>query len=201
VDLAAMRRAGLCFAQATALGFALLVAACGNQPATPALQPPPTASEATPDSVSDQVLAVVQQYYADFSARDWTVYAQHFWPGATLTTIWQPPGEPEPRVVTTTVEAFIAQAPQGPGSRSVFEERMTDATVTGNDQLAQVWANYTAKFGEPGALEEWSGIDAFTLMKFEGRWRIVALAYANASGGPGAPLRRPDSTQGARSPR
>jgi hypothetical protein len=139
---------------------------------------PPTVLATTPDSIRDQVLARVQQYYIDFSRRDWNRYAEHFWPGATLTTVWQPPGEPEPRVVATTVPAFIEQAPQGPGSRQIFEERMTRAEVRANGDIAQVWANYTARFGDPGDIDEWSGVDTFTLLRHNGQWRIVALAYA-----------------------
>ena len=141
-------------------------------------EPPPTVLDATPDSIRDQVLARVQQYYADFSRRDWVRYAEHFWPGATLTTIWQPPGEPEPRVVATTVAAFIEQAPQGPGSKQIFEERMDRAEVRANANIAQVWASYTARFGDPGAVDEWTGVDTFTLLRHNGAWRIVALAYA-----------------------
>lgn len=43
--------------------------------------------------------------------------------------------------------------------------------------LAHAWAGYDARFGELGKIQEWSGIDAFTLMKHEGRWRIVSLAF------------------------
>lgn len=139
---------------------------------------------AAPDSVRDEVLAVIEQYYADLSARDWDRVRGHFWPHATLATIWQPPGEPSDRVVTTTIEEFIEQAPQGPGSRSVFAEEMTAAHVRGDDQLAQVWAYYDARFGDPGDMQEWSGIDAFTLIRFDARWRITAMAYLPTGGGP-----------------
>lgn len=133
---------------------------------------------APPDSLRDQVLAVLEQYYADLSARDWPRFREHFWPGATLTTVWQPPGEPEPRVVTSSVDAFIQAAPQGPGSKPIFEEKMTHAEVRATGTVAQVWAHYQARFGEPGAIDEWTGVDAFTLLRHEGRWRIVALSYA-----------------------
>lgn len=170
--------------------FALLGPAC--EPAEPpAAAEPPAVVVATPDTLRDQVLAFVEQYYADFSARDWERYAGYFWPGATLTTVWQPPGEPAPRVVTTSIEEFVAQAPEGPGSRQIFEERMTEAHVRAEGNLAQVWASYDARFGDPGDIQEWSGVDAFTLMRFDGRWRIVALAYSNDDAAPAPAARDP----------
>lgn len=137
------------------------------------------AHEERSDSSEDlaPVRAEIERYYADFSSRDWKAYADHFWPGATLTTIWQPPWENAPRVVATSVPDFVAQAPQGPDSKSIFEERMTGAEVKRCGSLAQVWAGYSARFGEPGDVMEWSGVDAFTLLEHDGRWRIVSLAW------------------------
>lgn len=165
------------------LWLAPLAPAC-EQAEPPEPPAPPVVTDATPDTLRDQALAFVEQYYADFSARDWVRYADHFWPGATLTTVWQPPGEPAARVVTTSIEEFTAQAPAGPGSRQIFEERMTSAQVRASGDLAQVWASYEARFGDPGDIQEWTGVDAFTLMRFEGRWRIVSLAYSNDENGP-----------------
>lgn len=137
-------------------------------------------SDGLPDE-QQAVLEELEAYYADFSARDWEAFADHFWPGANLTAIWQPPGESAERVVATSVPAFVEKAPEGPGSATIFEEWMTAATlrVTSNG-LAQAWVDYEARFGEPDALMEWSGVDAFTLMRFDGRWRIASLAYVAA---------------------
>jgi hypothetical protein len=131
-----------------------------------------------PDSVEDEILEALENYYADFSARDWEAFASHFWPGATITTIWAPPGESAPRVVAQTIPDFIAKAPEGPGSKPIFEERMDDARVRAHGNLAQVWAAYTARFGEPGNVLVWKGIDAFSLLKHEDRWRITSLTFA-----------------------
>jgi len=123
------------------------------------------------------ILNEMRTYYRDFSARNWPAYAGHFWPGADLTTIWQPPGEDSARVVATSVPDFVAQAPRGPGSRSIFEERMLDVRITMGDDLAQAWARYRATFGEPGQVSEWEGIDALTFVRHGGQWRIVGLAF------------------------
>lgn len=129
------------------------------------------------DSLETVLLERVKSYYADFSSRDWNRYADHFWPGAHLTTVWQPPGADSLEVTMTTIEEFIAQADQGPGSQPVFEEKMIDAKVQAYNNLATVWATYAATFGSKDSLMEWQGIDAFTYMKHEGQWRIIALGY------------------------
>ncbi len=128
-------------------------------------------------AAKEDVPKELRQYYADLSARDWKAFADHFWPGATITTIWQPEGEMAQRVFVSTIPEFVAEAPKGPGSKAIFEEKMTGATVRLKGNLAQVWAGYEAKFGEPGKVAEWTGTDAFTLMKHEGRWRIVSLVF------------------------
>jgi hypothetical protein len=136
----------------------------------------------------DLLRASVAACYREMSARDWPAYRARFWPQATLTTVWQPPGEPRPRVVVTTIESFLAHTAQGPDSKRIFEERLLgqEVRVTGN--LAQVWARYEARFGDPGNVAVWRGIDAFTWMKHDGTWRITGLAYTDEPATPrGAP--------------
>lgn len=59
-------------------------------------------------------------------------------------------------------------------SRSELSERGFDATATVQDRVAQVWMPYDLYIGG-----KWShcGVDVFTLMKGEGRWRVAALIY------------------------
>ena len=141
----------------------------------------PTSTSEARDSAGgrDSVWAELGRYYRDFTVRDWTAFADHFWRGATLTTVWMPPGEAGPRVVATTVADFVRQAPLGPGRQPIFSERMLDAEVRVHGNLAHAWARYEARFGTPGSVAVWWGIDAFTLMAHDGRWRIVALAYTD----------------------
>jgi len=58
---------------------------------------------------------------------------------------------------------------------SDFTERGFDATVRVQDRVAQVWMPYDLYIGD-----KWShcGVDAFTLMKSEGRWRVAALIFS-----------------------
>jgi hypothetical protein len=136
-------------------------------------------SDTQPGDSQASVLAALRSYYTDFSARNWDAFAEHFWPGATLTTIWQPPGEPAPRVVSTTVPAFVEQAPAGPGSKPIFEERLMGADIRVHRNLAQAWARYTVLFGDTGSVATWRGMDALTLIWHDGRWKIAALAYTD----------------------
>jgi hypothetical protein len=147
----------------------LLLPACEVRRSPPA---PPAGEEQT-------VRAEVARYYQDMSARDWRAYERHFWPGATLTTVWQPPGEPAPRVAIMTIDQFLAQTGAGPDSKPVFEERLLGQEVRLTGNLAQVWARYEARFGDSTSVATWRGIDAFTWMKHDGQWRIVALAYTD----------------------
>ena len=124
------------------------------------------------------VRAELEAYYEDLSARDWEAFADHFWPDATLATVWRPPGEERERVETVTVEEFVERAPQGPGSKEIFEERMTSLEIRRFLPIAQARARYEARFGDPGNVREWEGTDVFTLVRHEQRWRIVSVAYA-----------------------
>lgn len=125
------------------------------------------------------VLSELRSYYSDFSVRDWEAFGGHFWPGATLTTVWQPPGEPASKVVATTVPAFVQQAPAGPGSKPIFEEKLLGADIRVHKNLAHAWARYAVRFGDSSSVATWRGIDAITLLWHDGRWRIVALAYTD----------------------
>lgn len=156
----------------------LLLSACRLEYVPPAEQRGPGL-----DLDTTAVLAELRAYYRDFTARDWRAFADHFWPGATISVVWQPVGEDSARVVATTIPDFIAQAPAGPGSREIFEESMIDARIRRTAGLAQAWVRYQARFGNPGAVEEWVGVDAFSLLRHGGRWRIVSLAF-HGEGGP-----------------
>ena len=69
-----------------------------------------------------------------------------------------------------------------------FEENKDDAEVKIAGGLAQVWARYKAKFGNPRSLNEWAGVDAFTLPRHDRRWKIASLVFRSDSDGPaGAP--------------
>src|SRR4051812_38385829 len=91
---------------------------------------------AAQEAARAEIRAELSKYYADLSARKWNAFATHFWPGATITTVWQPPGEPAERVTTVTVPEFIASAPMGPDSKPIFEERLTACDIRIDNDLA-----------------------------------------------------------------
>lgn len=159
---------------------ALILAGCTIEYAPP----DEPRAQVSPDADTTLILAELRGYYRDLSDRNWVLFADHFWAGATITTIWQPPGTDAPEVTATTVPQFIAAAPDGPGSKEIFEESMLDAGVRRTGGLAQVWVRYRARFGDRDHVREWEGVDAFTLMQHEGRWRIVSLAFQSDGGGP-----------------
>ncbi len=160
-----MSRAGL-----LAAAVMLIAPHAGAQ--VPRFEPP-----APTDSARAAVLAFVESYYDAFSERDWDRFQEHFWPGATIATVWQPPGTDQGRVEIQGIPAFVARAHEGPGSKPIFEERMTSAEVRWVGGLATVLARYRARFGEPGQVAEWEGVDAFVLLRHEGRWRIASLSF------------------------
>ena len=57
---------------------------------------------------------------------------------------------------------------------SDFTERGFGATARVQDRVAQVWVPYDLYVGKT-----WShcGVDAFTLVKTDGRWRVASLIY------------------------
>ncbi len=151
-----------------------LFAGCAVESADDADAEPPT-----DDPRVEAVRSALEQYYADFSARDWDAFAAHFHEGATMSTVWMPAPEATPALQISTIPEFVEQAPEGPGSQPIFEERMTDVDIRVSGDLATAWARYDARFGSPDDLVEWTGIDAFTLIRHAGQWRIVSLAYVS----------------------
>jgi hypothetical protein len=165
---------------ARVLAAAVLLAACTIQSRPPNREPAGNASEAVEAARTEaEVRAALLRYYADLNARDWPAVRAHFWPAGAYATVWQPPGQPRALVEIVPVDTFIARAPQGPDSKPIFEERLTNVVVRSHGNLAQAWATYTARFGEPGNVATWEGIDAFTLLRHDGTWRIVSLSYTD----------------------
>jgi hypothetical protein len=78
------------------------------------------------------------------------------------------------------IPAPISSSPEGACSQPIFEEKFTAADVKVHNGLAQVWAHYAARFGPQSAIEEWNGIDAFTLLG-SFRWFFDPIRAAQAS--------------------
>ncbi len=155
------------------------VAGCTTTPAgDPGVIPAPRAGQIDrliAEKRRAVILAEITSYYRDLSARDWDAFASHFWRGAKVVTIWEPDDEGR-RVVFSSVPEFIAEVDPGPDI--VFDETLTNAQVHVSGNVAVVWAEYRVRFGNADDMREWSGTDAFTLIRHLGIWKITALAFA-----------------------
>ena len=160
-------------------GTILLAASCAAPGEVPGERFTWGAASSIAPGEAHGVLTMLETYYADMSARDWSAYEEHFHPGAVLATSWpHEPGAP-PSVQVTTLDDFLARTGEGPDAASIFGEWMTDAEVRVVGDLADAWVRYDARFGEPDELMEWSGVDNFSLLRQDGRWRIVSLSYVS----------------------
>ena len=156
-----------------------------NAPA-PVATPPPLPEQSETASGEDTmdarerglILAEVTAYYRDLTARDWDAFARHFWRGAVVTMIWEPDDDSERRVDFISVPDFIAQMDLGEDSTLIFEQRMGTVEMQFDGSVAQVWSRHRVRFGEPGNVREWTDVDAFTLMKHVGLWKISSMALA-----------------------
>jgi hypothetical protein len=152
-----------------------------------AVSPGPVSATQANDQDKREVLNEIARYYRDMSCKEGHLlpaFQAHFWSGATITTIWQPKGHDKPEVIVTPIQDFVLQSPEGPCSQPIFEEKMKNAEIKIHHGLAQVWARYNARFGKQADLDNWSGIDAFTLLKHDSQWKIVALVFRSDSEGP-----------------
>ena len=158
--------------------LAVILLCLGTAPACRIEIDDQSANRVNDDTVSQQaVRRTLRSYYDALSALDSTAFVAHFWSGADITTRWQAPGTDSPSVMIQPVFDFVRAWPQGPGSREIFEERMLEADVKVRGDLAQAWVHYAARFGDSADVQEWRGIDAVTLIRHDGTWRIVELAF------------------------
>jgi hypothetical protein len=173
----------------TSLGL-LALAACRLEHAESGRPPgPPTVADSLArieqdSSLTAEVESALRVYYERFSARDWRGFRAAFWPGATITTKWIPPGERLARVKIQSLDEFVRRAPDGPGRMAVFSERMLHAHVTGYGDVADAWVIYEGRWGRTrDSVATVRGIDAFHLYRDQGTWRIVGLTFTPEQSG------------------
>jgi hypothetical protein len=122
------------------------------------------------------ILTTIERYYSDFSTRNWRGFARHFWTGATINTALGPSDSDSARIATADVPTFIASVRDELDRETIFEIRLGSAQVVNRRNVAQVWASYRVRLGDVN-VSDWSGVNAFTLIRFRSRWRIAALSY------------------------
>ena len=168
----------------TALALVLVFSACRIERSSSGRPGGGYAPE--PDSLASvEVYNALRGYYAALTSRDWRLVGTHFWPRATITTIRVPPGDTAGQVHTLSIEEFVAGA--GRVRAAVFSTEPVRASIVTYGDLSDAWVTYRARVGPtPGAVAVHHGIDAFHLMRREGRWRIAGLAFQNEV--PGQPI-------------
>ncbi|MCB0665193.1 MAG: nuclear transport factor 2 family protein [Saprospiraceae bacterium] len=131
----------------------------------------------TLSSSEQTVYLFLQDYYGTMSDRNWNLYRDFFVEKGTLTTVWKSGSDQKPEIHGYTIDEFLAQTKDGPDSQPIFEERMIDADISIQGNLASVYTKYKAKFGTSDKLIEWEGFDLFSLIRYAGEWKIVSITY------------------------
>lgn len=122
------------------------------------------------------VLAVVQQFFDCLAKHDGATLQTLVAPGSQVSVA--PETTPAPRPFRRrTAEEDAAGISAG---KDAWLERMWEPTVLLDERIAVVWTPYD--FHLNGKFSH-NGIDVFTLMKLEGRWKIISTAYTRELGG------------------
>ena len=126
----------------------------------------PWTAGAAQSPARDSVLATIERVFDAMRARDTTGRRAEFDSTARLTGVPDSAARPtRPR----TVSQFLTDIATAPPDRA-FDERMYDPEVRIEGPMAQVWTYYTFREGKTFSH---CGIDALTLMRNGGAWRIV----------------------------
>ncbi len=125
----------------------------------------------------DVIKELLIDYYQTMSDRNWKSYKDFFSSDATLTTIWKKETDSIPKILTTSINDFIAQTKDGPDSQPIFEEKMLSSEINVNKNLAIAWVRYEAKFGSKNNLTEWKGIDVFSFIRHNNEWKVVSIVF------------------------
>jgi hypothetical protein len=130
------------------------------------------ASGPAADPAVADVEAVVRALYAELSAREWDALAARFAPDARLTMARRG------RVDALAAPDFIAKNREALKGVAVFEEKCVALDVRVHGAVAHAWSRFEGKVGSPEKLRTWGGIDAWTLVRIDGAWRVAAVAVA-----------------------
>jgi len=131
----------------------------------------------TVHSSNPEIEEILENYYSTMSARDWPAYKKFFSSDAALTTVWLKEPDTIPKIISTSIDDFIAQTKDGPDSQPIFEEKMLSSEITQKKNLANAWVRYEAKFGTADNLMEWKGHDLFSFIKYDHEWKIVSIVF------------------------
>jgi hypothetical protein len=125
--------------------------------------------------------AVAQKLFDAMAAHDGAGARALFIPDANLVAV-----SPDGKVTVTPIEKWTDRLSS---SKDSWLERMWSPKVQERNAIATVWGQYD--FHLNGKFTH-CGIDTFTLVKTNGEWRIVALAFTReTSACPESPLGAP----------
>jgi hypothetical protein len=141
-------------------------------------------STASAQSARDSVLAVVDEFFRTMTARDSAGFAGVLRAdGLTFSIV---PAGDSVVIRRRTNDTDLAGLARG---TEKWLERMWEPTVLVHNQLATVWTPYD--FYRDGKFSH-CGVDVFTLLRENGRWRIALTAYTvERTGCPPSPLGPP----------
>jgi hypothetical protein len=112
------------------------------------------------------VLAAVQRFFDAMEKRDPAIARTAVVPEGRYFAI-----RPDGKTTSSALAEFLERLP---ARKERLRERMFEPSVRVHGPLAMVWTAYD--FHRDGKLSH-CGVDAFTLIKVEGEWKIAALAY------------------------
>lgn len=130
----------------------------------------PSVAAAQKSADETAALAVVQDLFKGMRTKDTALMRSLFEPAARLTGIRT---RPDGSTVLQAISAdqFIAFVAKD--TRPDWTERAFNPKVQIEGTLAQIWADYDFHFGQTFSH---CGVDAVQLLKFNGKWIIVAIA-------------------------
>lgn len=140
-----------------------LAAAATAATAVSAIAASPSAAQ-SPDR--DAAYAVVTRLFDAMRVRDTAAMRTAFVPGATLQSV------SAQGLRSDSIDDWIGGVGRAPAG-VVLDERLANEVVQVSGDLATVWVDYWFFVGERFSH---CGVDAFTLARVDGRWRIVSVA-------------------------
>lgn len=134
-------------------------------------------------SPAAEALAVVQRLFDAMHAKDSVAIAATFAPGAALLGYDARGGTER---MTQMAAADFARRIAGIPANMTIEERIWDAEVRVDDNLAMVWTPYA--FVINGTISH-CGVDAVLLLRFQDGWKIASIADTRRTEGCSVPAR------------
>jgi len=154
------------------------------------------------DQVADTeaIRRFIAGFYAAFSFREgtqpnWDGLRGLFWHGGQVIELagGEPGPDPRPDPKPMTPAEFIAKLRSriAHGELLGQQEREIESAVRAQGDLAQVFSQFENRANAgPGGAKTIRGVNAFQLIRLQGRWLVLTVCRAEGMGPPPAPARR-----------